>query len=88
MAVNSPADACSGMWYDEEGNLLVAAFANRIEAVLCSVSPLRRIQLPILFLMLSLEPDIAYYEGAENRTMADVLASNPSKIHYDGIPVS
>jgi len=59
MAVNSPADACSGMWYDEEGNLLVAAFANRIEAASCSVSPLRRIQLPILFLMLSLEPDIA-----------------------------
>jgi hypothetical protein len=40
MAANSPADACSGMWYDEEGNLLVAAFANRIEAASCSVSAL------------------------------------------------
>ena len=39
MAVNSPADACSGVWYDEEGNTLVAAFARRIETAGCSVSP-------------------------------------------------
>ena len=38
MAVDSPADACSGMWYDEGGNLLVAAFAHRIETTSCQVS--------------------------------------------------
>jgi hypothetical protein len=29
LAKDSPSDACSGIWYDEDGNVLVAAFANR-----------------------------------------------------------
>ncbi|KAF8236907.1 hypothetical protein L208DRAFT_1053825, partial [Tricholoma matsutake] len=73
MAVDSPADACSGMWYDEGGNLLVATFAHRIETTSCWA-----------------HEEWPYYEGAESEkwTMADVDAADPSRVHYDGVPVS
>ncbi|KAF8232938.1 hypothetical protein L208DRAFT_1269430, partial [Tricholoma matsutake] len=77
VARDSPADTCSGLWYDKENHLLAAIFAQRHSK--SDAGPARK-QLPV--------KELLYYTGPEGRTMADVEHAKLATlaVHYNGLP--
>lgn len=88
LAKDAPADACSGLWYDEDGNLLAAAFAQRAETTEKPSFLVSRKSLANANLIFNQEhSQYPYYSGPAGRTMDDINQIESSKVHYDGILV-
>ncbi|KDR65806.1 hypothetical protein GALMADRAFT_148389 [Galerina marginata CBS 339.88] len=80
---NLEADACSGIWEDEDGNRLLCVFSSRIRAL---PQALPEAELPQ---ETSAEQVVRrLYPGPKGRTLADVEQSKANNIgvYYDGIP--